>query len=73
MLLIAWRQLLSFLCLPFYFFATVLFSLLFRIGCAESSALNRLLSSRGELGRPLIVHRPLVELGLEGVWASVVQ
>ena len=58
---------------------TVLFFLLlFRIGCAESSTLNRLLSSRGDLGRPLFaVHRPLVaslvELGLEGVWASVVQ
>ena len=79
MLLIAWRQFLPFLCLLFYFFATVLFFLLlFRIGCAESSTLNRLLSSRGDLGRPVFaVHRPLVaslaELGLEGVWASVVQ
>ena len=83
-LLTAWRQCLPFFCLPFYCLSIVFLFLifyLFSFGCAGSSSLNRLFSSRGEQGRPLVaVCRLLlleasfvVELRLKGVWASVVQ
>ena len=83
-LLTAWRQCLPFFCLPFYCLSIVFLFLifyLFSFGCAGSLSLNRLFSSRGEQGRPLVaVCRLLlleasfvVELRLKGVWASVVQ